>query len=86
MTFLTFCNYVTVILQVIESPIYQDTYLYKPSCIGSKKLLVSKNMNSLVFTQKYFNCFQGNVGNMDVTRKRPHRQRANMCPFVSYIV
>ena len=36
-------------------------------------MLVSKNMNSLVFTQKYFYCFEGNVGYMAVTRKPPHR-------------
>ena len=43
-------------------------------------------MSSSVFTLKYFYCFEGNVGNMAVTRKRPHRQRANMCHFVSYIM
>ena len=49
-------------------------------------MLVTKNMSSLVFTLKYFYCFKGNVGNMAVIRKCPHRQRANMCHFVSYIM
>ena len=39
-------------------------------------MLVNKNMSSSVFTLKYFYCFEGNVGNMADTRKRPHRQRA----------
>ena len=43
-------------------------------------------MNSLVFTPKYVYCFDDNVGNMAVTRKRPHRLRANLCHFVSYIM
>ena len=44
-------------------------------------------MDTLVFTPKYFfYCFEDNIGNMAVTRKRPHRQRANMCHFVSYIM
>ena len=42
-------------------------------------MLVIKNIDTLVFTPKYFHCFEGNVGNMAVTRKRPHRQKANMC-------
>ena len=49
-------------------------------------MLVSKNLNSLVFTPKYFYCFEGNVGNMAVTRKRSHRQRVSICHFVSYIM
>ena len=36
MMFLTFSNVVTVISQVIESPIYQDTCLYKTTGIGNK--------------------------------------------------
>ena len=48
-------------------------------------MLVGKNMGTLVFTLNYFHCFEGNIGNMAVTRKRPHRQRANICHFVSYI-
>ena len=34
----------------------------------------------------YFYCFEINVDNMAVTRKRPHRQRAKVCHFVSYIL
>ena len=32
----------------------------------------------------YFYCSKGNVGNMAVTRKRFHCQRANMCHVVPY--
>ena len=49
-------------------------------------MLISKNMNSLVFTPKYFYYCEGNVGNMAVTRKRPHHQRANVCHFISFII
>ena len=49
-------------------------------------MVVSKNMNTLVLKPNYFHCFEGNVGNMAVTRKRHHRQRANMCHFVFYIM
>ena len=45
-------------------------------------------MDILVFIPNapmYFYWFEGNVGNMTVTRKRCHRQRANMCYFVFYI-
>ena len=52
----------------------------------ANSMLVSKSMDSLVFIPNYFHCFEGNVGNMAVTRKRLHRQRANMCDFVSYIM
>ena len=47
---------------------------------------VSKNMDTLVISPNYLHCFDGNVGNMAVTRKRPHRKRANMSHFVSYIM
>ena len=50
----------------------------------ANSMLVSKNMDTLVLPPNY--CFEGNVGNMAVTRKRPHRQRGNMCHFVSYIM
>ena len=33
-------------------------------------------MLTLLFTPKYFHCFEGNVSNTSVTCKRPHRQRA----------
>ena len=39
---------------------------------------VIKNMDTLVFTPNYFSCFEGNVGDMAVTCKHPHRQRANV--------
>ena len=62
------------------------TVCIKRHPLVANSMLVSKNMSSLVFKLKYFYCFEGNVGNMAVTRKRPHRQRANMCHFVSYIM
>ena len=61
---------------------YLELWLYKTTCIGSK-WRASKNMNSFVFTPKNFCCFEGNVGNMAVTCKCPHCQRANMCHLVS---
>ena len=42
-------------------------------------------MSSSVFTLKYFYCFEGNIGNMAVTSKRPHRQRANMCHLFCFL-
>ena len=45
----------------------------------------SKNMDTKVFAPKHFYCFEGNVGNMAVTRKRPHRQRAIMRHFVCFL-
>ena len=48
-------------------------------------MIVSKNMDALVFTPNYFHCFEGNVGSVAVTRKHPHRQRAKICHFVSNI-
>ena len=58
----------------------------KQHALVENSMLVSKNMDTLVFTPNYFHCFEGNVGNMAVTRKRPHRQRADMSHFVSYIM
>ena len=55
----------------------QETYI-KPNALVANNMLVN-------FTLNYFHCFEGNVGNMAVTRKCPHSQRANMCHFVSYI-
>ena len=50
-------------------------------------MLVSTNMDTLVFTPKHFYCFvRNNVGNMTVTGKGPIRQRVSMCHFVSYII
>ena len=49
-------------------------------------MLVNKNMDYLVFKLKYFIRLEGNACNMAVTRKRPHRHRANMCYFVSDIM
>ena len=58
----------------------------KPHALVVNSLLTSKNMDTLVFTPNYFHCYEGNVGNMAVTRKRPHRRRANICPLVTYIM
>ena len=58
----------------------------KQHALVANSMLVSKNMDTLVFTPNYFHCLKGNVGSMAVTRKRPHRQRTNMCHFVSYII
>ena len=56
----------------------------KPHALVSNRMLVS--MNTLVLTPKYFLYHGVNVGNIAVTHKRPHRKRANMCHFVSYIM
>ena len=48
-------------------------------------MLVSKIMDTSIFTPKYFYCFEGNVCNMAVTRKRPRRQRANVSFCFLYI-
>ena len=45
---------------------------------------VSQNMDTLVFAPMYFYGLKGNVGNMDITRKRPNCQRAYMCHFSLY--
>ena len=58
----------------------------KQHALVANSMLVSKKMDTLVFMPNYFHCFEGNVGNMAVTRKRPHRQKANMCHFDSYIM
>ena len=54
----------------------------KPSTLEVNGILVNKNIDTFVFTQIIFYCFEVNVGYMSVTRKHPHRQRANMCHFV----
>ena len=50
-------------------------------------------MDTLAFTPNYFHCFKANVGNMAVSRKRPHRQKVytsgpgvslTLCCFVVY--
>ena len=56
----------------------------KPHVLVVNIMPVSKNMDTLVISPNYFHCFDGNVGNMAVTRKRPHRKRANISHFVSY--
>ena len=61
-------------------------FFIKRHALVSNRMLVSKNMDTLVCTPKYFHCFESNVSNMAVTRKRPHRQRVNMCHFVSYLI
>ena len=58
----------------------------KPHVLVANSMLVRKNMDTLIFTPNYFHCFEGDVGNMAVTREYPNRQRANMCHFVSYIM
>ena len=51
----------------------------------ANSMLVSKIMDTSIFTPKYFYCFEGNVCNMAVTRKRPRRQRANVSFCFLYI-
>ena len=58
----------------------------KQHALVANSMLESKNMDTLVLTTKYFYCFEGNVGNMAVTRKRSHRQWSYMCHyFIQYI-
>ena len=45
----------------------------KAHALVATSIPVSKNRDILVFTPKYFYCFEGNIGNMAVTRKHTHR-------------
>ena len=80
MRFKTFsyeCNsYKSLTAQHIKIPV-----CIQPHALVANSMQVSKNMDTLVFTPNYFYCFEGNVGNMAVICKRPHRQRANICHF-----
>ena len=83
MTFSNVCNSYNKSLtaQHTEKPVF-----IKPHALVANSMLVSKNMDILVFTPNCFHCFEGSVGNMAITCKRPYLQRANMCHFVSYIM
>ena len=48
----------------------------KVHALAVTSMLISVNMDTLVFAPMYFYCFMGNVGNVAVTRKRLHCQRA----------
>ena len=73
-------TYVTVISQaMVDLRLYDGVH-----ALTAKRTLVSLNMDTLVFAPMYFYYSKGNVGNMAVTRKRFHCQRANMCHFIPY--
>ena len=82
MKFMTFRNVSNSISQAMTVQHIKIHASIKPHALVANEMLVSKNMDTLVFTLKYFYCFEGNVGNMAVTCKHHYRQRASIYHFV----
>ena len=72
MSFMT-QTYVTVIKQSLRAQHIEIPVSLKIHAFVANSMLVNKNMDALVLTPNYFDCFERNIGNMAGTRKRPNR-------------
>ena len=86
MRFITFSNVCNSYKKSLTAQHIEVPVSIKPHALVANSMRVSKSMVTSYFTLNYFHCFEGNVGNMAVTRKCPYSQRADMCNFVSNIM